>query len=424
MKKNMLLLGASCMMLGLCAPKATIHADSVNHLKSERQTIQNESKSLKGKIDSKRSVESQNKKEQSKLNTRVSSITSEVDQLTASINEQEQQINKKIEVIAELESEIQHLNRVIAGRKEKLVEQARALQIDGANMKYIEYLMSSENLSDLISRSQLVAQLVHSNRQALEQQKIDQANLQSKQDKQEQEKDELAQIKAKNEADQQTLIQNREKLNQEIEKLMNESAIAQSEREKLELKQRELNDKADLLSKQIAEEEAAQKAAEAARLQREKEAAAQAAQAAQNQASAYAAPVAQNQRPSSSGLIYPAQGVLTSPFGYRIHPITGASDFHLGIDLAGGGPIIAAQSGTVTAATFNPSYGNMIIIDHGNGLSTLYAHLQPGLFVSVGQSVAQGQQIGIMGTTGDSTGVHLHFEVRVNGSQVDPLGYL
>ncbi len=124
-------------------------------------------------------------------------------------------------------------------------------------------------------------------------------------------------------------------------------------------------------------------------------------------------------------LIYPVSGPITSPFGWRIHPILGYKKFHTGVDfgVGYGTPIRAADSGTVIYATWMGGYGNVIIVDHGNGLSTLYAH-QSSLAVDTGARVVRGQTVGYVGSTGFSTGPHLHFEVRVNGNPVDPLGYL
>jgi murein DD-endopeptidase MepM/ murein hydrolase activator NlpD len=98
---------------------------------------------------------------------------------------------------------------------------------------------------------------------------------------------------------------------------------------------------------------------------------------------------------------------------------------HEGIDVAGssGTPIAAAAGGTVILAGPQGGYGNLVVVDHGGGLSTAYAHLS-SISVGVGQAVGQGAVVGGMGTTGHSTGVHLHFEVRVNGAAVDPMGYL
>jgi murein DD-endopeptidase MepM/ murein hydrolase activator NlpD len=121
----------------------------------------------------------------------------------------------------------------------------------------------------------------------------------------------------------------------------------------------------------------------------------------------------------SSGLMWPVSGPITSPFGYRWGRL------HAGVDIGVGyGTLIhAAAAGTVIHAGWLGGYGNLVVVDHGNGLSTAYAH-QQRIHVSGGQGVAQGDVLGEVGNTGYSFGPHLHFEVRVNGNPVDPLGYL
>jgi murein DD-endopeptidase MepM/ murein hydrolase activator NlpD len=123
--------------------------------------------------------------------------------------------------------------------------------------------------------------------------------------------------------------------------------------------------------------------------------------------------------PSSSGLIWPVSGPITSPFGMRW------GRMHEGIDIgaATGTPIHAAASGTVIYAGWESGYGNLVVIDHGGGLATAYGH-QSAIATSNGASVSQGQVIGYVGCTGHCFGPHLHFEVRVNGQPVDPLRYL
>lgn len=123
--------------------------------------------------------------------------------------------------------------------------------------------------------------------------------------------------------------------------------------------------------------------------------------------------------PSSAGLIWPVSGPITSGFGPRW------GRMHEGIDIAGssGTPIGAAATGTVISAGWSGGYGQLVVLDHGGGLSTAYAHLS-SIAVTTGQTVPQGSSVGGMGTTGNSTGVHLHFEVRVNGAATNPLGYL
>ena len=120
--------------------------------------------------------------------------------------------------------------------------------------------------------------------------------------------------------------------------------------------------------------------------------------------------------------LWPASGEVSSPYGLR----WGGSDFHPGIDIANdyGTPIIAAASGTVTAAGWNSGgYGNMVDIDHGNGIWTRYGHAE-AVAVSVGETVQKGQIIAYMGSTGFSTGPHVHYEVHVNGEIVNPIMYL
>jgi murein DD-endopeptidase MepM/ murein hydrolase activator NlpD len=123
--------------------------------------------------------------------------------------------------------------------------------------------------------------------------------------------------------------------------------------------------------------------------------------------------------PSSHGLVWPVSAGITSPFGWRW------GRMHEGVDLGAsyGSPIHAAASGTVIWAGWLGGYGNLVVIDHGGGLSTAYGH-QSHIAVSYGQHVEQGEVIGYVGSTGHSTGPHLHFEVRIDGSAVDPLGYL
>ncbi|MBO4400466.1 MAG: peptidoglycan DD-metalloendopeptidase family protein [Selenomonadaceae bacterium] len=130
--------------------------------------------------------------------------------------------------------------------------------------------------------------------------------------------------------------------------------------------------------------------------------------------------------PEGTGeMMYPLIGQVTSQYGWRTHPIFGGSKFHSGIDIAGetGAPIKAARGGVVTHSGWIDGYGNTVMIDHGGGLVTLYGHNQ-SVAVSVGQKVKQGQVIAYCGSTGNSTGPHCHFEVRLNGEPVSPYDYL
>lgn len=123
--------------------------------------------------------------------------------------------------------------------------------------------------------------------------------------------------------------------------------------------------------------------------------------------------------------IYPCQASITSPFGYRMHPVLGYAKFHSGIDLGAGygQPVLATAAGRVTCADWLGGYGMAVTIDHGSGLSTLYGH-NSQLHVSTGQYVKKGQIIASVGSTGMSTGPHCHYEVHKDGTQVDPMPYM
>lgn len=170
--------------------------------------------------------------------------------------------------------------------------------------------------------------------------------------------------------------------------------------------------------------EAARQAAVAAA----RAAAAAAAAAAASAADAGAASAAPGGAPSPSGAwVRPSAGYVSSSYGYRVNPYSGVYAFHAGTDVGAGCgyPIYAAASGTVSYSGWNGGYGNFISIGHSGGISTSYAHIvNGGLLVSRGQSVSAGQLIALVGTTGGSTGCHLHFEVRRSGATVDPVQFM
>jgi murein DD-endopeptidase MepM/ murein hydrolase activator NlpD len=186
-----------------------------------------------------------------------------------------------------------------------------------------------------------------------------------------------------------------------------------------------------------SEETALQRQSDAIAAQLQARAAAQAAAAAaaataSGSSSPSAAPSAGDAPASAAaptnpgGFIVPLDSyTITSPFGYRVHPIYGTTLLHTGVDMAApsGTPIHVAASGVVVSAGWIDGYGNATIVDHGGGLATLYGH-QSAILVSEGQKVTQGQTIGRVGCTGSCTGPHLHFEVRVNGTPVNPLNYV
>lgn len=329
-------------------------------------------------------------------------------------------------------------------------------------------MMSAESLSDLIGRIGVVSQLVSANQNIVQAQFEDQQALEETEAQVVAEQEEMEKVKAQMEIDRNNLVNQRLALEDTIMQVAERYDMTEDERNSFINEQTIVAERASNLSKEMraeqqriieaerkrqeeirrAEEKARREAESKARAQAEAEAQARAEAERRSQASTSSSNTSSNNSSSSSssssssnssansgsnnsapasnsGWARPASGRITSPFGYRTHPVTGQQgSFHAGVDIAGSGPIRASRAGTVTQASFSGSYGYTVIIDHGNGYSTLYAHMQPNLNVAPGQSVSQGQQLGIMGTTGRSTGVHLHFEIRKNGSVVNPMSYI
>lgn len=133
----------------------------------------------------------------------------------------------------------------------------------------------------------------------------------------------------------------------------------------------------------------------------------------------------QPREPSSLGFQWPVVGTVTSPYGYRIHPVYGTRKLHSGLDVGAprGAPIASTSGGLVIFAGWRGGYGNTVIVDHGGGLTSLYAHMSQ-ISVSEGTTVARGDVVGLVGATGTATGNHLHFEIRYDGVATDPAPYL
>ncbi len=202
-----------------------------------------------------------------------------------------------------------------------------------------------------------------------------------------------------------------------------ESLVTASAQVEAELREAERRAAERRAAERRAAEQAA--AAAAARETAERQAAEQAAAAAGSGPATQTAPEPPATAAGQGGWQRPSSGRVTSRFGQRLHPVRGIWLMHTGVDLAAGhgSPIRASRAGTVSSAAWRGGYGNTVVIDHGGGLATLYAHLS-AFEVAAGQQVGQGQVVGREGMTGTATGPHLHFEVRVNGAPVNPCGYI
>ncbi|MDB6351953.1 peptidoglycan DD-metalloendopeptidase family protein [Trichococcus sp. K1Tr] len=435
MGKKHIALFASILLLSPIAGGFTAQAATLEELQQQKDALQLETNTIQSQIEEKSNSLNTLESEKSNLETKVNELQSQLDELMNRLAAQEQKLADIESKILELQAEIEALQVVIDQRTEKLNTQARYIQTDAGVTDIASMLLSSENFSDLVGKITVVSKIVTANKDIVEQQEADQQKVEDSKVAVEEEKLAAEALRQDILISKNNVVAQKAEIDVQIAQVIENYELTEAEKNGLESTRADLAAQTETISNDMAAEQAritaeaiAVAEAEAAAI-----AAAEAAAAATaaNNLTASAAPTttaSSSYTVNSNGFIKPASGYYSSPYGYRLSPITGGYELHRGQDIAGSGAISAAQSGTVETATYHASYGYYVVINHGtiNGVNvkTLYAHMQPGLLVAPGQTVSQGQQIGIMGTTGDSTGVHLHFEVQENGGLVDPLTYI
>ena len=312
-----------------------------------------------------------------------------------------QEIELYDEMIAEKAAELEEAQRLENEQLERYRTRVRAMEENGG-YNILAIISKSDSFSDMLTAMDDVGEIMESDRQLEDAYIAARENTESVKADYEDTRSELEELKAQLKAEQEELEKDIEEAIQIILDLENDLENRQAEYDAIMAAEDAANATIDKL---VAELEA-QRAAEAA-------AAAAAAGGSSGGGSANA----------SGSFMWPVASYLyvSSRFGLRVHPITGQKKSHTGIDIASnqGTAVYASDGGSVTLAGWNGGYGNCIMIDHGNGYVTLYGHLS-SISVSVGQTVSQGTTIGAVGSTGNSTGPHLHFEVLKNGTRIDP----
>jgi murein DD-endopeptidase MepM/ murein hydrolase activator NlpD len=327
------------------------------------------------------------------LEPQIAEATSRTQRLLSEVRDLEAKVADKEAEIAETEAEYDFQQTLLNDRMTASYKQG--------TLFYLDLLLDSKTINDLITRTTLVQRVMSSNNDIAVQLIHTGKQLETART----ELERALQTASEKRAEAAAVEKNLRSMRSQRQSALSSQQTAQNQ--KTALMQASEND-AERWKAQAEEEEAA-----ASRMEAELRA------AASRGGGEYRGGV----------MAWPVPGgSLTSPYGMRTHPIFGSQRFHHGIDISrGGGTIVAAGDGTVIRASYgwNGGYGNIIVIDHGDGLTTLYAHiLDGGLKVSNGQAVTKGQAIGLVGSTGYSTGPHLHFEVRVNGASTDPLAYV
>lgn len=397
------LLTSALMTMASAASSSEIQK-TLNDLKNQAQEIADQGAALQQEIDANQSDTQTTIEKKSDIDKQITITEAEIQNTNA-------QIQQYSLLIAEKQSELEDALARQAEMNETYKARIRAMEENGT-ISYWSVLFKATSFSDLLSRIDSIHEVAEADQRMLE---------------------ELDAIAQEIEADRQSLEDEMAAQEEAKAALAEQEATLQAQRSEADAYLIELAAAYDNLTDEYlaneAEEEAlrkeimeAQAAYEAALSAEEAERLAQ-----QNQNNVAGSGSTSNVTSSTSGFISPLPGgaYVTCAYGWRIHPIWGDERFHYGVDLAAsqGTPIYAIAAGTVTTATYGDANGYYVSISHGNGYGSVYCHMT-NYIVSVGDSVSQGQVIGYVGSTGWSTGPHLHFEIHVNGSTVNPMDYI
>ena len=368
------------------------------------------------------------KKEQEALNSRLAELQESKEDTESYIKELDAEMTQVVSDIQEVNNRLDEINAQLEetqanldAAEAKAQSQYKALKLrikqmyEEGDPTMMEIILKAEDISTILNSSEYISKisdydndLLAALNETLRQIEEYKAQLEDQKAEQEEAKEEL-EIKQE---DLQSIIDQKnaelEKLGIDIEDLHadisdTESAIAETERILAAIKAQE----------QREAEEAARRAQEAANN-------------ANSGSSSGSGGSTGGVSSGSTSFIWPcAGGYISSGFGSRTSPTAGASTNHMGVDIAAGAgaAIYAAQGGTVVTVSYSTARGNYVVVSHGNGVSTLYQHCS-AVYVSAGQSVSQGSTIAAVGSTGYSTGPHLHFEVIINGVNVNPANYI
>jgi len=402
---------ALLMVVGLVAyvlPSAfAVTQYEIDQLQSQRDKIRAEQEDIKEQLDALRDEM-----------TSVIEKKATLDQQNELNRQDIELINQQIEVYDQIvHDKAYELGQAIRAQNDQYEQycgRVRTME-ETTTWSYISILLKATSLTDFLSRFNDISDIVRNDQNV-------KAEFEAARQKAEEAKAEYESVREEQREKRAELLEEKAKLEQQIEDAcaviadleedIDQFKSAYEENEALESSvQAKIDAKVKELQAQKAAEEAARKAYEAA----------------QQKKNSSSKTTSGGGTVSSGYYIWPVPSCtyITSKFGYRVHPIFGTTKYHSGVDIAAGAgaTIKAAAGGTVSIAEYSDSYGYYCVIYHSNGTTTLYAHMNAQPCVSVGSSVSQGDVIGYVGSTGWSTGPHCHFEIRVNGSCVDPLSY-
>lgn len=367
-------------------------------IKEKEQEIseaKEEKKQLQSSLSDVKKMKAELEKSKSDLATYVEELDANLSTIQEKINELNTLITEKETEITEKTEELEEAQRVQQEQYEAMKTRIKFMYERGDTL-YLEMLFTSESFGDMLNKAEYIEMLSSYDRELLDAY-VEQAEYVALcKESLEEEKGVLDEAKASVEAEEAAL-------NELISTKQNEMYQMSTDIQNKEQAIKEYE-------AEIAEQNETIKALEAVVAEERKKLAAE-----------------QGRKYDGGVFAWPAPSYtrISDDYGNRIHPILGTQQFHNGIDMAapGGSAILAAYDGKVVAAAYSSSMGNYIMIDHGDNLYTIYMHAS-ALYVSKGQEVSRGDKIAAVGSTGRSTGNHLHFSVRLNGSYVSPWSYL
>jgi len=404
MKKITLYLTAIVLLVAIVitSPSSSA-ATSISQIEKDIKAANDQRKAAERKAASAAEEARKAEKEKTTISIKMDDLEKEINALMIEIEKVAQKKNETEQEKTDKEAELiqtgEELDAAIAQveRRDELMQTRTRLMYTNGVVSYLDVLLSATSFTDFLDRFDALQIILESDRDILEQFKADQKLVEEKKLQVEEQLASLQALYIKLEAQQTELI------NKESEK---ESLISQYNKNLEELDEHieELEGISEEQEKLLV-----QLASKISKLNAEKKR------------------IANPYSGGKLGMPIDSKNRVTSNFGVRIHPISGVKKVHNGIDFGApsGTSIYAAEAGVVIVSKYWSTYGNAIIIDHGNGLWTLYAHIKNGgLLVSEGDTVKRGDKIALVGSTGNSTGPHLHFEVRKNEVPVNPSSYL
>lgn len=371
--------------------------DEIGNLDGSKEETEEMRQELQAELNSLKFEREKHMEDLRALDLQMNHTALQIDDKQVEIDHTEEEARQVAQQLKEAEIRVEERNELIRAR-------VRSMYESGGSVTYIEVLLGSSSIADFLQRMDFLGFITQRDQQILDDHVKDKELV-------EQQKAEIERLLTQLEIQLSELESLRVQLKQqEQQKRVQIATIEeqQGELEKLdEEMQQEMLNIANERSRLMQEKQEIQ--VELRRIEEERK--------------------QQNQQSNSGNVhaqfAWPVQGYhrITSPFGYRIHPIHGGRRLHSGMDVGApqGANILAAESGIVTYTGYRGGYGNTVIIEHGDGLRTLYAHIRHGgIMTSEGATVQRGQKVAEVGTTGTSTAPHLHFEVHRNGSAVDP----